>query len=69
MRQNLPLILLLTAGFTGFIGYCYALIDWVQDVLTGVYACHHVEAILETTALGVYTYLAIRFLLSTRIRW
>lgn len=70
MRQSSVLLLLLTAGFIGgFIGYCYALIDWVQDVLSGVYADHHVEAMLETTALGLYTYLAFRFLRSSRIRF
>lgn len=68
MRQTLLLTLLLTAGFMGFIGYCYALIDWIQDVQTGVYAHNYPEAILETTALGVYTYLALRFILRTQIR-
>ena len=69
MRPIIYLTLLLIVSFTGFIGYCYALIDWLQDLRNDVYSRNHPEAVLETGALGVYTYLAIRFLLSTRIRW
>lgn len=70
MRQSSLLLFLLTAGVMGgFMGYCYALIDWVQDVQTGVYADNHVEALSETAALGLYTYLAFRFLRSSRIRF
>lgn len=69
MLPVMSFVLLLTVSLVGFIGYCYALIDWVQDVLTGVYADNHVEAILDTMALGVYTYLARRFLRSIRIRF
>ncbi len=69
MRPTLYLTLLLMVGLVGFIGYCYALLDWLLDLQSGVYSRNHPEAVLETGALGVYTYLAIRFLRSTRIRW
>jgi hypothetical protein len=61
MRQTLSLILLLLCCFIGFTGYCFALIDWVRDVQTGVYERNHLEAIYETLALLVYTYFAVRF--------
>ena len=64
MRSALLPVLLLTISLIGFTGYCYALIDWVQDVQTGVYERNYIEAIVETTALGLYSYLAIRFLRS-----
>lgn len=69
MRPILYLTLLLVVGLIGFIGYCYALIDWLQDLQTGLYARNYQEAVLETLVLGLYTYLATRFLLSTRMRW
>ena len=62
MRQSLLVILLITASLICFLGYCAALIDWVEDYRTGVYQRHHVEAALETSALALYTYLAIRFI-------
>ena len=61
MRPTLSLILLLFGCLIGFTGYCFALIDWVQDVQTGVYERDHLEATLETSALLVYTYSAFRF--------
>jgi hypothetical protein len=69
MRPFIYLSLLLIISLLGFIGYCYALIDWLQDLQTGVHTRNHQEATLETSALGIYTYLATRFLLSTRMRW
>lgn len=69
MRPIVYLTLFLFVSLMGFIGYCCALLDWLQDLQTGVYAQNYQEAIGETAALGVYTYLAIRFLRSTRIRW
>ena len=62
MRQSLLVILLIAASLLCFMGYCAMLIDWVTDLRTGVYYRHHVEAALETTALSLYTYLAIRFI-------
>lgn len=61
MRQTLVLFLLITGSLLGLVGYCAALMDWINDVKTGVYAQHHGEAFLETVALVVYTTLGIRF--------
>jgi hypothetical protein len=42
-------------------GYCAVLIDWIQDISADVYKQNFMEALLETSGLGVYTYLGIRF--------
>lgn len=47
-----------------FIGYCAALIDWVQDYQSGLYGRESVEAALETGAILLYTYIGIRFIKS-----
>ncbi|AUD00573.1 hypothetical protein [Spirosoma pollinicola] len=60
-RQMLFALLLMVGAFVGFMGYCYAWMDWVDDVQTGVYRKNYLEAAGETSALGLYTYLAIRF--------
>ena len=62
MRQATYFLLLVAGSLICFGGYCAALIDWLQDLRTGVYEQHHGEAFLETTALSLYTYLGIRFL-------
>ncbi|GAB4043229.1 hypothetical protein GCM10028774_58020 [Spirosoma jeollabukense] len=46
-----------------FAGYCWALIDWVQDYKTGVYALERWEAFYESLALLIYTALAVRFMI------
>ncbi|GAB4044495.1 hypothetical protein [Spirosoma jeollabukense] len=61
-RQALFALLLAIGSLTCFAGYCTALIDWVQDYKTGVYERNHLEAFLETGALGFYTFLGIRFM-------
>lgn len=61
MRQASSILFLIVVGIICFSGYCMALIDWVQDARTGVYKSNHIEAALETSALVVYTYLAMRF--------
>ena len=61
MRQMFFVVLLLISAFAGFTGYCYAWVDWVQDVKSGVYEKNYLEAVGETSALSLYTYLAIRF--------
>ncbi|SFE59984.1 hypothetical protein [Spirosoma endophyticum] len=62
MRQASSILLFIVAGIICFSGYCMALIDWVQDARTGVYESNYTEAVLETSALVIYTYLAMRFL-------
>ncbi|WP_229379415.1 hypothetical protein [Fibrella forsythiae] len=56
--------LLLLASTIGFVGYCAALIDWIQDYSTGFYRRAWLEATLETSALVIYSYAGIRFLKS-----
>lgn len=64
MTQQTRLVLLLTASFMCFIGYCAALIDWVQDYQSGLYGRESVEAALETGAILLYTYIGFRFVKS-----
>ena len=47
----------------GLVLYCIALIDWISDIKTGVYAHNHEEAFWETFALLLYTFFAIRFVI------
>ena len=61
MRQALFILVLALASLTCFAGYCAALIDWVKDYKSGVYERNHLEAFLETGGLGLYTFLAVRF--------
>ena len=56
------MITLIAGSLICFMGYCAALIDWVQDAQTGVYQRNPLEAVLETFAIGAYTYFAIRFI-------
>ncbi|QDK81596.1 hypothetical protein EXU85_24480 [Spirosoma sp. KCTC 42546] len=61
MKYSFVLFLLGLGALLGFAGYCYALIDWVQDYRTGVYHREPFEACCETSALVVYTVLGLRF--------
>ncbi|RYC67894.1 MULTISPECIES: hypothetical protein [Spirosoma] len=61
MRHTVWMFLLIATALLGFCGYCTALLDWVQDVRTGAYGLNYQEAVLETSALIMYTYLSIRF--------
>jgi hypothetical protein len=56
-------LLMIAAGLVGFTAYCFAWIDWVQDLTEGVYMTDRRECLVETGALMTYTYLAIRFML------
>ena len=62
MRQRIGFILLLLSCTIGFAAYCVSVIDWVQDVKTGVYTHNRLEGVLETTAQLVYLYFAFRFM-------
>lgn len=62
MKQSLFIVLLISCSIAGLIGYCAALIDWVQDYRTGVYERNHGEAFFETVALCLYTFFGLRFL-------
>jgi hypothetical protein len=62
MKNHLLVILLITGALVCFTGYCFALIDWVQDMRTGVYHSDHFEAFYETSAIVLYTTLALRFI-------
>lgn len=61
MRQTLLIFCLLTGCVAGFVGYCAALIDWIQDYRQGVYARDPFEAMLETGAILIYSYAGVRF--------
>ena len=61
MRQTLIAIIFILGSLISVTGYCMALVDWFQDVREGIYQENHLEGILETSALGFYTFLAIRF--------
>ncbi|NID13797.1 hypothetical protein [Fibrivirga algicola] len=54
-------LLLLSAGFIGFLGYCAVLIDWIQDFYSGLYKRELAEAALKTGAILLYTYAGVRF--------
>ena len=61
MKHSLQLFLMLMASLVGFVVYCIMWIDWVQDFSNGAYARDYLEAVVETTVLAGYTYLAVRF--------
>lgn len=61
MHRLLLLLLVILGALLAFTLYCAALIDWIQDYSTGVYSQHIIEAILETGAILLYTYLGIKF--------
>lgn len=64
MRQLLLILVLIIGSVASFAGYCAMLINWIQDLNNGMYATNKLEAILETAALLLYTYLAVRFMRS-----
>ncbi len=64
MRQLLFIVILIIGSVASFAGYCAVLIDWLQDLSNGIYANNRLEAALETAALFLYTYLAVRFMKS-----
>ncbi|WP_461117007.1 hypothetical protein [Spirosoma jeollabukense] len=55
MRYSLSILGLVIGSLVCLFGYCAALIDWVQDYKTGVYASHQMEAVLETGAILLYS--------------
>lgn len=61
MSKILLLLLVSIGALLAFIGYCAALVDWIQDLSGGVYQQNTMEALLETSGLIIYTYLGIRF--------
>lgn len=63
MRQ-IVFFFLCVSSIACFIGYCAAMIDWIQDVKTGVYQQNYGEAFIETLLLLTYTYLAVQFIRS-----
>ncbi|RIV27141.1 hypothetical protein DYU11_02155 [Fibrisoma montanum] len=64
MRQSLILLCVVFGVLACFIGYCAALIDWVQDIRSGLYQTNYREAFWETVALLAYNVLAVKFLAS-----
>lgn len=66
MKAPMVVCFVLIAAACCFAGYCYALIDWVQDVRTGVYEHERLEAFCETSALVGYHAYGLHFLRSRR---
>ncbi|RRB18081.1 hypothetical protein [Larkinella knui] len=64
MRQSRWVILILLSSLLCLIAYGLSVIDWVQDMQTGVYSQNRLEGFLETSAQVSYLYFAIRFLRS-----
>lgn len=64
MRHSLILLGMVLFSLFGFAGFCYALLDWTQDIQTGVYTRNHLEATYETAALVIYGVLSLRFIRS-----
>ena len=61
MSKILLLSLVGIGALLAFVGYCAALVDWIQDFSGGVYRQNSMEAFLETSGLLLYTYLGVRF--------
>jgi hypothetical protein len=55
MRKSLIILGTVIGSLVCLLVYCAMLIDWVQDYKTGLYVANHAEALLETTAILVYT--------------
>jgi hypothetical protein len=53
---------IILAGLSGFLGYCWVLIDWYQDVQLGRYEREPLNTLLEAVIIMAYCYLAFRFL-------
>lgn len=61
MRQSLLMMSSILAGLLGFIGYCWLLIDWYQDMKYGHYEREPLETIVESGVILAYCYVAFRF--------
>lgn len=61
MRRLIYTLMLLTGALLAFVGYCAALIDWIQEYSSGYYTDHRIEQGLETAGIVIYTYWGIRF--------
>lgn len=61
MRRFFYSLLLLTGVLVAFVGYCTALINWLQAYSSGYYAHHRLEQVVESVAIVIYTYLGVRF--------
>ena len=61
MDKRLLILIVVIGAVAAFIGYFAVLVDWLQDYTNGTYDRIPTEAILETGALTVYTFLGIRF--------
>lgn len=55
MQQRLVLLGIIIGTLIGLIIYCMALIDWIQDYKTGVFATDHMEAIRDTVGILIYS--------------
>ena len=64
MSNTLWFIVLLITSLLCFAAYCLSVVDWVQDLQTGVYRQNRMEGVLETGAQILYLYLAVRFVRS-----
>ncbi|MVM41137.1 hypothetical protein GO730_31320 [Spirosoma sp. HMF3257] len=64
MRQRLILLGIVIGTLIGLFLYCVALIDWVQDYKTGVFAADHIEAIRDTLGILIYSGAGFIFLKS-----
>ncbi|WP_460910638.1 hypothetical protein [Spirosoma areae] len=62
MRQTLVILAVIMGSLASLFLYCAALIDWVQDYRTGIYAKDYTEAVVETSAIFIYSYTGYRFL-------
>ena len=60
MRHKLIMVFVLTGCLLFFTGFCLALIEWAGDCKACFYERNFGKVILETLAIGLYTYLAIR---------
>lgn len=61
MRNALVIPLIVVGGLITLVWYCSTLIDWLDEYSSGYYADHRIEQVLETAAIVVYTYFAVRF--------
>lgn len=61
MNKTLLLLMLIAGSLLSLTWYCAALIDWLDEYSSGYYAYHRLEQVLKTSALGAYTYGAVRF--------
>lgn len=62
MRQSFLMMSSMLAGLLGFMGYCWLLIDWYQDMKYGRYEREPLETIVESGVIIAYCYVAFRFI-------